>query len=223
MEISPNLSVYVVHPIDRGGCSCTLHRNYLLPINNNLEQEKVKTLWAEMDPMMNQLKCHIKMMHCQLATQLNVDWKACLIHHHNSVNCLTQGWQNRSHRWRAPSWQGWTCSTKVKLKKNQEPSPMEVSEFCITAEWHPFWCLQYLGWPMHLHIILCMHMVFAGNIVWAHSIQTITNLPNTYDSWHYWGYHPCQCCCGFWRWGLIEGYLVQSQLPHWRNQKDSYP
>ena len=33
----PNLPVYVVHPIDGGGCSCTLHRNYLLPINNNLE------------------------------------------------------------------------------------------------------------------------------------------------------------------------------------------
>ena len=29
----------MVCPIDREGLSCTLHRNYLLPISNNLEQE----------------------------------------------------------------------------------------------------------------------------------------------------------------------------------------
>ena len=28
----PNLPVYGVCPIDVEGCSCTLHRNYLLPI-----------------------------------------------------------------------------------------------------------------------------------------------------------------------------------------------
>ena len=38
----PNLPVYVVHPIDREGHSCTLHRNYLLPISNNLEKEEGK-------------------------------------------------------------------------------------------------------------------------------------------------------------------------------------
>ena len=36
----PNLPVYVVHPRDGEGCSWTLHRNYLLPINSNLEQGK---------------------------------------------------------------------------------------------------------------------------------------------------------------------------------------
>ena len=35
-----NLPVYVVHPLDWGGHSHTLYRNYLLPINNNLEQEE---------------------------------------------------------------------------------------------------------------------------------------------------------------------------------------
>ena len=34
----PNLPVYVACPIDREGCSQTLHRNYLFPISNNLEQ-----------------------------------------------------------------------------------------------------------------------------------------------------------------------------------------
>ena len=35
-----NLPVYVVHPIDGGGHSHTLHRKYLLPISNNLEKEE---------------------------------------------------------------------------------------------------------------------------------------------------------------------------------------
>ena len=34
----PNVPVYVVHIRDGEGCSQTLHRNYLLPINSNLEQ-----------------------------------------------------------------------------------------------------------------------------------------------------------------------------------------
>ena len=34
----PNLPVYVIHPMDGEGCSQTMHKNYLLPINNNLEQ-----------------------------------------------------------------------------------------------------------------------------------------------------------------------------------------
>ena len=34
----PNVPVYMVHPRDGEGHSQTLHRNYLLPINSNLEQ-----------------------------------------------------------------------------------------------------------------------------------------------------------------------------------------
>ena len=36
----PNLPVYVVHPRDEEGCSQTLHRNYLLPISSNMEQDE---------------------------------------------------------------------------------------------------------------------------------------------------------------------------------------
>ena len=37
----PNIPVYVVSPVDREGCSQTLHRNYLLPISPNLEHGKM--------------------------------------------------------------------------------------------------------------------------------------------------------------------------------------
>ena len=36
----PNVPVYVVCPRDREGCSQTLHRNYLLPINFNIGQDE---------------------------------------------------------------------------------------------------------------------------------------------------------------------------------------
>ena len=36
----PNVPVYVVCPRDMEGCSWTLHGNYLLPINSNMEQGK---------------------------------------------------------------------------------------------------------------------------------------------------------------------------------------
>ena len=37
---NPNVPVYVVHPRDGEGHSQTLHRNYLLPINSNIEQDE---------------------------------------------------------------------------------------------------------------------------------------------------------------------------------------
>ena len=36
----PNVPVYMVHPRDGKGCSQTLHKNYLLPINPNIEQDE---------------------------------------------------------------------------------------------------------------------------------------------------------------------------------------
>ena len=36
----PNVPIYVVCPRDGEGCSWTLHRNYLLPISTNIEQDE---------------------------------------------------------------------------------------------------------------------------------------------------------------------------------------
>ena len=61
-------------------------------------RRKVKTLWREMDPVMNKLQYHTRMMHCQLTTQPKGNWKVCLVHHQNRTNCLTQGQLGR------PAW-----------------------------------------------------------------------------------------------------------------------
>ena len=62
----------------------------------------------------------------------------------------------------------------------------------------------WLGLCICLHIISCVHMVFMGNTVWEHSTQTTMNLPNIHDSWHWWGYHPCQPYGGF-----LDGWVNQ--------------
>ena len=46
------------NPIDGEGCSCTLHRNYLFPITNNLEQEECEKAVGEV-VVMNPLQCHM--------------------------------------------------------------------------------------------------------------------------------------------------------------------
>ena len=50
-EPYPNLRVYMVYPRDREGCSWTLHRNYLLPISNNLEQVGDENSVAGVEPI----------------------------------------------------------------------------------------------------------------------------------------------------------------------------
>ena len=43
----PKLAEYVVHPIDGKGHSHTLHQNFMLPINHNLEQDEGKNTVQE--------------------------------------------------------------------------------------------------------------------------------------------------------------------------------
>ena len=121
-----------------------------------------KFCWGEMDPVMNQVQYHMRMMHCQLTTQ----WMWTRKHAWFTIKRVQTVWprvdcinKNGSHRWKASSWQWYTFSTKAKLKNSEEPNPMEVSEFCITAKWHLSQYLQYLGWPMHLpsHHLPCAH------------------------------------------------------------------
>ena len=45
-HLYPNVPVYVVWPRDGEGCSQTLHRNYLLPINSKMGQDVKDTLMA---------------------------------------------------------------------------------------------------------------------------------------------------------------------------------
>ena len=47
----PNMPLYVVHSVDGEGCIQTLHRNYLLPISNNLEQTENDNVVEGVEPI----------------------------------------------------------------------------------------------------------------------------------------------------------------------------
>ena len=55
----PNVPVYVVCPRDGKGCSWTLHRNYLLPINSNIGQDEKDAPMAGVEKTTLQLQHHL--------------------------------------------------------------------------------------------------------------------------------------------------------------------
>ena len=59
----PNIPVYVVHPTDGERHRWALHRNYLLPISDNLEQAELKIPWRKLGLLMCLLECHRQIMH----------------------------------------------------------------------------------------------------------------------------------------------------------------
>ena len=67
----------------------------------------------------------------------------------------------------------------------------------------------WVGLCICLHIMSCLYNVFMGNTVWRHSIQATTNLPDTNNSWHWWGHHQ------YWLYGRF--------LDGGSGPKDSWP
>ena len=157
-----NLPVYMVCPIDGEGHSHTLQRNYLLPISNNLEQGEWENSVGgdghsdKLTPMpyMNDALLVDCLTKSQLESMPNSP--------SNSAIHFTQDQPGQS-AWipqiKGSSWQWYTCSTKAKFKNDEEPTPMEILEFCIMAKWHPSQCLHYLVWLMYLpsHHLMCAH------------------------------------------------------------------
>ena len=75
----PNIPVYVVCPRDREGCSQTLHRNYLLPINSNMGQDEADG--SEEKVKNNNSPTPVpSATSTQQARQSNTDWPAPVRH-----------------------------------------------------------------------------------------------------------------------------------------------
>ena len=132
-------------------------------------------------------------------------------------------WIDKSwfHRWRPPSRWWHTCSTKVKLKKNEEPTPMEILEFCTMAQSHPSWCLPYVSWPVHLpaHHVMPLHCIcgeYSMKTLYSNHHRSarhkqfleLMGIPSMLTLWWIFG-----------QWEWTKGYLVLVQLNHQENQR----
>ena len=190
---NPNLPVYVVHLIDGGRTQHTLHRNYLLPISNNLEQGEGEN-FVGWDGLSNEPTPIPQENDALPVNHLTMTWleimpKSLSKQHElfdpglTSMDPTDEGlqadndtpvslrWISRTMRNQLP----WSYQNLALQQNDIFPSPFNV----------------WVGLCFCLCIISCMHIIFMGNTVWRHSIWTITNLPNTNNSWHWWGYHPC--------------------------------
>ena len=94
MEQQPNLNlpVYVVHPIDGEGHSCTLYKNFMLPISHNLEKDECENA-VEGDGSREPTP----VPHAEDVFLVNwpADWKAHPTLHQSSANWSAQdqlGW-----------------------------------------------------------------------------------------------------------------------------------
>ena len=201
----PNLPVYVACPIEIRECSDTLHRNYLLPINNNLEQEESENSVgadgsrAEITPV----------PHENDALPVNHLTKSKL-----------EGIPNSPSKQHKPFDPGLTNTDPTERGfQADKDAPVPPRQSLRTTKNQPPWKYQNfalqqnailpsafnirVGLCICLHLISCIHMVFMGNAVQEHSIWTTANLPNT-QFFALMGYHPCQLCNGFLDGGRVD-------------------
>ena len=184
------------------GHSHTLHRKYLLPISSNLEQ--------------GEYECSVgRKGHSRTPTLMPHESDVL------SVDCTTESWlesvpNSLSEQWKAfdqgstgltstdPTYERLWANNDIPLPLMQSSRmmrnqpPWKYQNFTV---WHndilPGAFIIWVGLCICLHIISWMHIILLGNTMWRHSVLTTTDLPNSNDSWHHWGYHPCQLYGGF--------------------------
>ena len=152
----PDVPVYVVHLWDGEGCSQTLHRNYLLPISSNIEQDvknapmagvestntSTPVLPVDDEPADVGLSGMVTSSTASNTPQDSLDQPATL-------RCGTQTTQN----WLL--WRYWNFSLLA------DTSPSSI--------WNAL-----VGLCVCLHVISCLYIIFWRSTVWIHSTYSIT-------------------------------------------------
>ena len=171
MEWQPylNLPIYVVHPIDGEECSCSLHRNYMLPISNNLEQEagdhSVRRDGPSDKPTPVPHENDVLPVYCPTKSQpkgmLNSPSEHCKLFDPGSAGSTSMD----------PTDEGLQANNDASIPPRQS---LRTRNQPLWSYWN--FALQqndilpdafniWLGLCMFLHIISCVHMVFVGNTV----------------------------------------------------------
>ena len=133
----PNLPVYVVCPRDGEGCSQTLHRHYLLPISNNLEQVEDENSVGKVEPIDKPTPVP------PADAELPADWptesqlesppslppKQQELVNPESTGLATQDLVNDGSQ----AGQDQPGSAKMKYMHDKEPTPKEIPKLCTTV------------------------------------------------------------------------------------------
>ena len=127
----PNVPVYVVCPREGEGCTWTLHRNYLLPISPNIEQNKKDAPVAGVEHTSTS------------APAPSVGSEPVDAEPSGMATSDTTG----NTFWGSPDQ---PASLKTQHTHKLEPTPIEVPELCIAGRYQPTWHLGCMGWSVYL-------------------------------------------------------------------------
>ena len=157
----PSVPIYVVHPKDGEGCSQTLHRNYLLPISSNLEQNEKDAPMARVEH--TNTPAPVPSVDCETA---NAEPSGMVTS--STVGNMPQGSPDHPASLR--------CGTLT----TQNWLPWRYQHFGLLADTSPtgIWDAS-VGLCICLHFISCLYTIFWGSIVWTCFTYSIACLLST--------------------------------------------
>ena len=192
----------MVCPWDGEGYNQTLHRNFLLPISNNLGQVEEETLAEGVGPKdettpapqaHNELpangltKSQPGSLHNLLAKQHKlVDPELARLATPDPVNDGSQTGQDQSipQRWSM-------CMRRNHLTWRYQNVILQQNNTSSSA------FAMWDGLHTCLHLMVGLYNAFGKSTVWRHSTWTIINISDTNNLWYGWGLHWCSFYDGF--------------------------
>ena len=153
----PNVPVYVVCPRDGQGCSQTLHRNYLLPINSNIGQSKKDAPMAGVEN--NNTSTPAPPVDCESADAGLSGTVTPSAAGNMSQGSPDQPAPLRWGTWKTQNWLPWRYQNFSSQAGTRPPNVWDA--------WAAF------------HAISSLYNAFWGSTVWTDSTVTIKCLPST--------------------------------------------
>ena len=178
----PNVPVYVVCPRDREGCSQTLHRNYLLPINSNIGQDDKDAPMAGVEN--NTTSTPVPPVDSEPA-----DAGPSGMVTSSTADSIPQGSLDQTAPLRCSIW------------KTQNQLLWRYQNFGLLADTRPsnIWD-AWIDLCICLHVIFCLYTIFWRSTVWI-TLYLHHHAPaKDHWFWHWGGFSQCNLSGGFFGW-----------------------
>ena len=203
----PNVPVYVVCPRDEEGCSWTLHRNHLHPINSNIGQDEKDTPMAGVEN--NTTSTPTPPVDSEPANARPSGMVTPSAAGNTSHGSPNQPAPLRCSTWKTWNWLPWRYWTFSLLAATS-----------LSGIWDAL-----VGLCICLHVISYLYTVFWGSTVWIHSTYTIMCLPSTTQFWHWGEFFQCNLYVGSLDGGGVDQWLfvLSAAAPVWDKFQHSIP
>ena len=199
----PNVPVYLVCPRDGEGCSQTLHRNYLLPISSNREQDEKNAPVAGVESTNTSTPAP------------PVDGEPADVGPSGMVTSCTAG--------NTPQGSLINLLHLDGAHKTQNQLPLRYQNFVLLADTSLSGIWDALvGLCIFFHVIFCLYTICLGSTVCIHSTYSIMCLHTTHFGIKGNSLNVVPMV-DFWIGEWNKDYLAQAQLPHQKKIQKEKP